>query len=456
MRAAWQSTRIDGLGAHGLRTCDLLLAGGGFAAIVAALCAARRAPAGFSLHVCAEGDRPVGRGLAYDDTDPLHLLNAAAARMSADPDDEARFWRACGLDPCAFAPRPVYGQWLSTLWDEAASTAAARGVDLRLARCRLVSAEPAAGNLVCRPEAGAPFAARALLVCEGPRPPAPLLPDGPRWIGRPWPLGIRRAAFAPGRIVIVGSGLTAIDAALSALAAGPDRHVTMVSSDGRLPLAHAGDRRAAEAGACVAMEGPPNGGPLDVLRRVRAECAAAGDGWRGVIDALRAHADTVWRRWTPDERRAALRHLQRVWTRARHRAPAATLARLDAARDEGRLDMRAAHVTHAGITPDGVVLTTREGTVRADQGVDARGPSPARAGDGSLAGHLLATGLARPSPLGWGVRADANGLASLPGAPPVWCVGACRMGDLVESTGAPEVRAQTVRAVANAIELLSG
>src|ERR1700722_12540305 len=63
----------------------------------------------------------VGRGLAYDTDVDLHLLNLAAADMSALPSDRLHFYnwaklRYPGVTPSSFLPRKLYGHYLSELF----------------------------------------------------------------------------------------------------------------------------------------------------------------------------------------------------------------------------------------------------------------------------------------------------------------------------------------------------
>src|SRR5947209_14128853 len=63
----------------------------------------------------------LGRGLAYSTRFDEHLLNVPAGKMSALPDEPAHFleWLQArefpGAGPSLFAPRRVYGEYLSDL-----------------------------------------------------------------------------------------------------------------------------------------------------------------------------------------------------------------------------------------------------------------------------------------------------------------------------------------------------
>src|SRR5579872_3134388 len=66
----------------------------------------------------------MARGVAYGTNSPAHLLNVAAGRMSALPDDPSHFVRfAQSLDPsvtpATFVRRSLYGEYLEHLLNEA-------------------------------------------------------------------------------------------------------------------------------------------------------------------------------------------------------------------------------------------------------------------------------------------------------------------------------------------------
>src|SRR4051812_27472135 len=96
----------------------VLVVGGGAAGAITATTLLRR---GTAVTV-VEPEAVAGPGLAYRTTDPLHLLNNYACRMSAVEDDPGHLVRWCwaqGLDVEArtFLPRATYGRYLASLLD---------------------------------------------------------------------------------------------------------------------------------------------------------------------------------------------------------------------------------------------------------------------------------------------------------------------------------------------------
>jgi uncharacterized NAD(P)/FAD-binding protein YdhS len=256
-------------------------------------------------------------------------------------------------------------------------------------------------------------------------------------------------------VVIVGSGLTAVDVALSLDDRGHRAVVTMVSSHGLLPMPHVGsvlpERRAAivpGAGSSASVRG--------LLRALRADAATADD-WRQTIDATRPVTVATWQGLSETEQRRALRHVGRLWEVRRHRMAPPVAARIEALRAAGRLVVRRGRVTQ--VAADGAsieVRVGRSGTVlAADRVIMCVGPSADPTRDPVLARAIESGTLAR-HPLGLGLAVGADGrVLDRSGVPTsrVWAMGSLRRGAEWESTAVPELR---LHAAAVAAAILEG
>jgi uncharacterized NAD(P)/FAD-binding protein YdhS len=385
---------------------------------------------------------PLGGGLAYGNTDRRHLLNSRAGAMSVTDDDPGDFVAWCrrrdpSMDGDSFAPRAWYGDYLR---DRLAAGAArnpgrlevhcGRIAELRLAR----GARPVA----CAAD-GREFAADAAVLAVGHAAPvdppwAGGLRGSPRYVSDPW-----AGAEVPtdGPVLLIGTGLTAIDVALG-LAGRAD--VVAVSRRGLLPQSHVD-------GACAPTAAPALAGEriAPLMRRMRV-AAAAGPDWRAAVDAVRPGTDDIWRSLPPASRDRFLRHAARWWDVHRHRmAPpiAAEVARLTGS---GRLRVSAARVERAAAGPRGVSVTMDGRTCRFAAVVNCTGPgSPLRH---PLVAGLIADGAARSGPHGLGLDTDEAGrLTDRAGRPwpGIHVVGPARRGRLWETTAVPEIRAQAER-----------
>jgi uncharacterized NAD(P)/FAD-binding protein YdhS len=373
------------------------------------------------------------RGLAYGTPYGAHLLNVPAARMSALPDDPEHFlrWlraRDADADATTFAPRALYGDYLASLLsDEETQRRVTRvgGTAIGLTR--------GASSWTVHLHDGRTISARSVVLALGNLPPSdPLqLSDPPaEYVRDPWAPGAAIGLSRDAAVLLIGSGLTAIDVALALRQEGHVGAIRMLSRHGRLPQPHAFVTARPLASLPAAF-----GSPRGALRWIR-EQVAAGEEWRAVIDSLRPHTTSIWRGWSLAQRAAFLRHLKNLWDVHRHRAAPEVLAKLDADVVRGRiLSMRS-----------GVVVETSAGTLNVARVINCTGPACDYARlDLPLVVQLRRAGWLTPDPLRLGIEtADDGRLVAADGQPvdDLYTLGPLRRPSVWESTAIPEIREQ--------------
>jgi uncharacterized NAD(P)/FAD-binding protein YdhS len=258
-----------------------------------------------------------------------------------------------------------------------------------------------------------------------------------------------------GPVYLVGTGLTAVDLALSLLDLGA-RTVHLVSRRGRLPVAR---EEVAPYPAWLSTASAPRRAS-GLMRLVRAEvraAAAAGHPWQAVLEALRPTVPALWEalRWV--ERRRFLRHARPAWEAHRQLLPPPTAERLRAAVAAGRLRVRAGRVRALTLASGGATAHLRradggEETLAVARVVVCTGPEDNyRRVREPLAQSLIGAGLARPDALRLGLDVGPEGLlhdedgAPRPG---LWAVGEARKGDQREATAVRELRVQAAQVAA--------
>jgi uncharacterized NAD(P)/FAD-binding protein YdhS len=437
-----------------------VLGGGASGTLVATQLARRLHPDG--LRVVVVERRPwVGRGVAYSTPWEYHRLNVPAERMGAFPRDGGHFlrWARRALPdagPGDFLPRGLYGEYLEAVLADAVLRARP-GTEVVTLHDEAVAVEIDDG--CARPcatlhlRAGEPVRADRLVIAIGNLPPA--LPPGadaalaasPRYHADPWDPGIPASASGEEEILLVGTGLTMIDVALTLATPQGPRRIRAVSRNGLLPRAHTAPRPA----AALPYELPH--GPFrlddlvaDVERRIAEAEAAAGD-WRDVIDSLRPVTNRIWGRLNGADRERFVHDVSRHWEVRRHRMAPEVAGAVDVLMREGRLDVRAATIEALRPVPEGVrVAIAGEDPFIVDRVVNCTGPSLRMGAEDSpvLAG-LLEAGHVRPGPFGLGLDHESRGaLVTADGAPSqvVYGIGPVRKGRLWETTAIPEIRAQ--------------
>lgn len=423
-------------------TQDLAIIGGGFAGTVTtikllrALSASDRA---LPLTVTILESRPeVGRGIAYSTDHPDHIVNGTAQLFGLYPEDPthlprwlARHAAAHGWTPPAgvaegayadaFPPRHLYGSYLQ---DELRAAIADAGPHVRVQtrRARVIDLQAQSPGWRLHLQEGETLTARRVVLALGlfrkgedalvgaPQQRAAL---GQRYIDDVWQPAAWEASAGDQDILIIGSSLTALDAAFSAERAGFRGRFHLLSRHGLLVQ----PRRAQ----------PPWPGLLDgqrlpatlreLLRGVaaaRRAIKASGADWQQLPPAIRPHLPALWSRASAPERSRFLRHLRPFWEISLHRAGPESSRKLALLQQQERLHQLAGRLL--SLQRDGDKITvqwqpraqTDIRTLQVDRVVNAAGYEFdwQRIAD-PLVTALLQRRLVRPHATGFGIDADA-------------------------------------------------
>lgn len=383
--------------------------GAGASGILTARALRRRCP---GLDLIMIDDRAPG-GVAYRAPEPWYLLNSRVAVMGADDPHGFADWT--GLDGHEYAPRKLFGDYLRAVLADTP-------VDLRAGRAvRIVRG---AGGLTVHLADGLPIRATDVVLALGPpRTAVPAFIAGhPSLVADPWLPGALDVIDPRRPVVIAGTGLTAIDTALTLLRRGRTAPITMVSRHGLLPRDHV-EPRDEPATAAVDDLVARVRTLRSLVRGIRELADRHPGGWRPVIEAVRPHTNRLWRAASDADRERFLRHCARHWDVHRHRMAAPIAAEIARHRRDGALLVR---------TPADVDL-------RNVQVVNATGPGRLPDAADPLTAALLADGLVRVGPFGLGLDVGPDGRAA---GGPLWAVGPLRRGRLWETTAVPEIREQ--------------
>lgn len=419
----------------------VLVVGGGAGGVITAARLLRSATPERPVEVrVVESAERVGPGLAYRTRHELHSLNNYACRLSAHEDDPADFVRWCrarGVDAhdYSFLPRSVYGSYLAEVLDRSHLPA---GSAVIRHGGTVVDVEPAPGPAgpafrvsVDENAGGRTVLAADRVVLAVGNPPTGRLTDlealGERYVADPWADDLVTRVGPADRVLLVGTGLTAVDVAAQLHAADPSVELVAVSRHGLLPQVHRA--RPVPPGPWA----PAAGGLGPVLRGLRRAVEAQRGEWRGIADTLREHANDVWRSLSPSDQERFTLHVARYWETRRHRMSPDMAARIDDLLATGAL--RLAH-------PDDVEPAAF------DKVVNCTGPaSAAAAGWSPLLDRLRERRLLRPHRLGLGLDVDELGQPlDRDGRPTsgLFVVGAARRGRDWEVQAVPDLRAQAV------------
>ena len=440
---------------------DVVIVGGGASGTLMATHLLREG-SGSGPVVLVERGSDQGPGVAYSTEEQTHLLNVPAAGMSAMHDRPNHFvdWlRNSRLPggPEDFIPRSTYGKYLRSILDSAEKSSS-RGL-LRI-RDDVVDVQPSDEGAVVHLSGGASLQTRDVVLAMGnSRPRTPSFMEhgmSSRYIDDPWdPASLARIEPAD-RVLLVGTGLTAVDVVLSLASRGHSATIHAISRHGLLPQPHRPPfERPSSLRSLPALPSPL--ATAHVVKWVRGEiikAEAEGGDWRDVINDLRPWTQRLWMDLSHEERSVFLERVARYWSVVRHRMAPQVAETIERMRSTGQLIVVGAH-SSVEMRGDGfaVELRSTEGRreLRVNWIVNCTGPEldPARSEE-PLVLSLLERGTARRDPLGLGFDCSPEGNlldASGSAQSNLWAIGSLRVGSLWESTSVPEIREQAASLV---------
>jgi uncharacterized NAD(P)/FAD-binding protein YdhS/quercetin dioxygenase-like cupin family protein len=330
----------------------VVIVGGGWSGVATAIQLLRVSGPSLRMTI-VERSGTLGRGVAYGAAGTEPTLNVPAGRMGLDPEapgDFVEYARSRGVSASArsLLPRKLYGDYV--LDRLAATVRSARG-RLRIADARVVrvtrgdldgDAGPDAAKWAVTLSDGRVIAAENVVLASGHGPahmPEALGAAGVPTIAGTDVLARPSRVAQNARVLVVGTGLTALDVVGVLRAAGHSRTIEVVGTTAAWPHRHL---------ATLAWTGAPfsvdaaelpltSRGLSDWFDAAVARAAADNVPWQAVVDAVRPHISAVWRRMPDEERARFLVELRPNWERMRHRAPGAQLDTVKALEDQGML-----------------------------------------------------------------------------------------------------------------------
>ena len=442
----------------GMRT--ILIVGAGFSGVACAIQLLRGAGREPLRVLLLNRSGKLARGMAYGTQSPQHLLNVVASRMSVLPDDPDHFLRYAStrdsrVTEASFVARSVYGDYLEWALRQARAQAPRHAtLDCVSGSVQHMQAMPG-GGLAATLEDGRRIEASRVVLAFGhfAAPPPALvqgaLTDTARYAADPWNRSLLSAIDAYAPVLLLGTGLTAVDIALQLLRRHPARRVQAVSRHGLLPQPYAAPCALA-ASTLLREQVPTARATVRAFLQQVQRLEAGGHDWHDAMAALRGQTTGIWQGWPLQERRRFLRHVRPYWEVHRHQLPPAVQQELDAAQARAALIVTAGRIQSIRDEAELAVVTVKpRGSaacieLRAGHIINCTGScaSPRRAA-APLVRQLLADGMMQADPLGLGVEVDGN--CALVGAngqptPGLYYIGPWLKAGYWEATAVPELR----------------
>ncbi|MER9416051.1 FAD/NAD(P)-binding domain-containing protein [Mesorhizobium sp. M0306] len=433
---------------------SIIIVGGGASGVV--LAAHLLKSPNPDLRVSLIEKRPhFGQGMAYSTLLSAHVLNVSAAGMSAYADDPGNFSRwllgrglATPEQAPVYAPRSVYARYLKELLDELEAREQQTG-RLRLIREESLSISPTASGVEVALANGTSVVAHLSVLATG--------HDEEPGAGQGHAIRMGSeadTAFDPeARVLVLGTGLSMVDAFLSLEQRGHRGAIVAVSRRGLLPSPH---RKGNPIKLDVADI--PLGTQLSYFvawfRDLIRENHKAGIDWRDVVDGLRPFNQKIWQNWPSSAKRRFVEHTKAWWDIHRHRMAPQVYARVAEAVQAGRIRLVAGRVVEIAAGDGFSVQVQSRHTQQLERFDVARIYDCAgiardiSATSNSVVRSLVDRGLARPDPLRLGLDVTANceviagdGTVSAK----ILAVGPLTRGTFFEIDAIPDIRVQCAR-----------
>jgi uncharacterized NAD(P)/FAD-binding protein YdhS len=437
----------------------VIIIGGGLSGSLLAMQLAR-SPCGSEVVLIEKNPEFLGRGVAYQYDFTHQPLNVVAGGMSLFSDKpldfvnwlEANHFRYNHLidqvSPEAFIPRKIFGDYVLENLEKIQHKVAER---LQIRIDEAVSVMDFGKRKTVVFASGNALHADHVILALGNFPPADLfaphslVQNDPRYYASPWSDRVYSDIKGDEDILLVGSGLTAVDIVLGLIVRKFRGKVTMLSRRGVFPLPHDLTHPA------IPITVPESYSPRKMLLWVRALMRKNPEvPWPVVMDSLRPYTQKLWLKWTVAEKQYFLKKIRPYWEIARHRIPFDSSERLNTMMAKGQLALKKGTVEEANVSSNGIEIIYRSESGLNSQVfqkvINCTGPeSNYRKVRFPIIVDLIARGKVKTDELGLGIKCTPEGRiinAQDAVEQGIWCIGPMRKAVLWEATALRELREQ--------------
>ena len=427
----------------------LVIIGDGFAAAVTAIHLLRKGIPADALTIIGAGS--LGKGNAYGCVSPSFRLNVREDLpivFSEDPLHFARWAEANIDDPEAktsagfFYRRADFGRYVAELIAaevgfEKIQRIPSKATRLNQAHDGLWKLGTADGGL---------FYAEKVIIATGNSPPTwpcPIKTElgeqaDPRLIENPW-TGQYLAAIQPEEhVVLLGGGLTALDAIYALAEQGHRGRITIVGPRPLFPPTQAQWARQKQP------NWPEKLSPAKLVRFMRQYLPSAPTTtteWQCAWEELRPNLNTIWQQFTPHQRQSLFKRLGWAWSLYRFRASPQTIKAYEQLRANHQIQFAVGRAKQVECSKGAITVQLNNGQrIQADRIVNCTGVGP-----DLFLNRMIADAMAIPDPLGHAIGVNTNLNVIKPNRQAwnnLWMLGPATMGSLGDVVAASAISKQ--------------
>lgn len=403
-------------------------------------------------------------GVAYSTTEKCHILNVTAKDMGAFADNPNHFYEwlqnnkplwedkfpGVTIQPLTFAPRMLYALYLKRLFKEALREAEKKQITVECITGEVTSIDSSSTLEVD----GKPLIhAKAIVLASNIPTSKSLISESnlANYVPNIWQAAsetpLKKNIDKELTTVIIGTGLTMVDAFLSLKNHGYKGKIIAISKTGTLQESH----------GHLPIEIPPT--PIDetttpltaanllkILRHAVKQAKNEGRQWQGIWQAIRPHTIPTWMHLPLKEKSRVTRYLLSLWSKYRHRIPEEVNSQLQSAIQSGQLKIESGKVIGIKQTPTVLeVIIKDKKPLAADFVLNCSGAEiNLKHTTSPLLQNLIKNKLIQVHPLNLGIQADSNTFKVKNSHNlPIYVIGQLLIGELLETVAVPELRKQS-------------
>ena len=361
------------------------------------------------------------KGIAYSTMREEHLLNVRAKNMGALKDNVGHFYtwlqkRGYDYDQDDFVPRMIYGRYLEDIKKEAFLIAEKKNIQIEFVKSKALKTEKKNNSYIISFENGDKYQAKTVV-----------LATGNQVRENPWQFdfskfkNVNRAQ----PIVVVGSGLTAVDTIISIFRSGYRGDVHCISRKNLFPMPHVDKESDQKINISGSIDLLLKMRPSQIFHMLKNIIRGQKNlPWQSVFDSLRPYHQKIWKNLTVEQQKLVLGKYFTLWGVHRHRMARRIDVEIKYYMNDERLKL---------IKGD----YSEKDKIDAFHVFDCRGLSL------KILDDIFSTveGL-QYAPNGYGITCDDNYIINGNSSAPICAIGSCFAGYLFETIAVPELRVQ--------------
>lgn len=428
------------------------IVGDGFAAAAMAIHLLRRGVSPDTLTLI--GPRSPGRGQAYACINPFFRLNIREDLPIVFSDDPLHFahWASQAVDdPDAktdagyFYRRQDFGAYVAELFDRQPGA-----TDIQRIPHRVIALRSLAGHWELMLGNGETCLAERVVLATGNPPPTwpcAVVQEGSRacddWVSQhlienPWPGDYLEKISPDDRVILLGGGLTALDAINALVGQGHRGKVVVLSPRPYFPPAQAAWARQHQP------DWPSDLTPARLIRFMRnylPDAPTDSTIWQNAWEELRPKLNAIWQGLSAADRRKLMKRVGWIWSLYRFRASPQTIAAVRQLQAANQIEFVLGRARKIAVNSESICVEMSTGVqVHGDRMINCTGVA-----SDPLVGQLISDQFALPDALGQSVAVDAAfhvlGVNQSPW-PNLWMIGPATAGSLGDVVAASAISKQ--------------